>query len=121
VRYRRIDPDRFLEVLALRKQLVNGCNEDDGRISKRGRHGDMMHVLNQVGPGTRNIYLELLRRFCAWWVNMGRLDNDPIRLLRPVNTEVDVRHQRRALHGPASLGSAVRHRCPAPYGRRQAS
>ncbi|MEK6677630.1 MAG: site-specific integrase, partial [Planctomycetota bacterium] len=50
-----------------------------------------------LGARTRNTYLESIRAFCNWCLRTGRLESDPLVILRPVNAATDVRRQRRAL------------------------
>lgn len=53
--------------------------------------------LRKLGARTYNHYLQAFDEFCNWLVKMNRLTANPISSLDPLNTEVDIRHKRRAL------------------------
>ncbi len=46
---------------------------------------------------TSNRYLTAVKAFCRWLVDHGRLDRNPLTVLRGDNAKVDRRHDRRAL------------------------
>ncbi|QDU57513.1 Tyrosine recombinase XerD [Aeoliella mucimassa] len=51
----------------------------------------------KFGNRTYNHYVQAIDGFCNWLVDMGRLDRNPLVALERLNTQVDVRHKRRAL------------------------
>ncbi len=51
----------------------------------------------KFGHRTYNHYVQAIDGFCNWLVATGRLDRNPLIGLERLNTEVDVRHKRRAL------------------------
>ena len=51
----------------------------------------------KFGHRTYNHYVQAIDGFCNWLVATGRLDRNPLVGLERLNTEVDVRHKRRAL------------------------
>ena len=50
-----------------------------------------------VSVQTTNYYLSHLKSFCAWLVEDGRTDNNPVARLEAGNVELDRRHDRREL------------------------
>jgi integrase len=46
---------------------------------------------------TRNHYLQAMKEFCNWLVDSGRMQRNPVQSLKAVNTEVAIKHKRRAL------------------------
>ena len=52
---------------------------------------------DKIGNRTYNHYAQAIDNFCNWLVNMGRIDRNPVAGLERLNTQVDVRHKRRAL------------------------
>ena len=51
----------------------------------------------KFGHRTYNHYVQAVDGFCNWLVATGRLNRNPLIGLERLNTEVDVRHKRRAL------------------------
>lgn len=49
-----------------------------------------------IGRRTSNTYLESIRAFCNWCMKTARLDANPLVVLSALNTETDIRHERRA-------------------------
>jgi integrase len=56
-----------------------------------------LHQSEKFGHRTYNHYVQALHTFCNWLVASRRLPSNPITGLERLNTEVDVRHPRRAL------------------------
>ncbi|MCA9102376.1 MAG: tyrosine-type recombinase/integrase [Planctomycetales bacterium] len=56
-----------------------------------------MREKKKFGHRTFNHYIQALHTFCNWLVTSRRLPNNPIVGVERLNTDVDVRHQRRAL------------------------
>jgi site-specific recombinase XerD len=52
---------------------------------------------DNLGYRTYNHYLQSFVAFCRWLVARGRMASNPLVRLEPLNSEVDVRHPRRAL------------------------
>lgn len=52
---------------------------------------------DKFGNRTYNHYVQAIDGFCNWLVAMGRVDRNPVKSLERLNTQVDVRHKRRAL------------------------
>ena len=50
-----------------------------------------------LGAKTYNHYVQAIDSFCRWLVRSGRMAANPLVNLSRLNTEVDIRHQRRAL------------------------
>lgn len=57
--------------------------------------GDMLEA-DEIGRRTYNHYVQSMHSFCEWLVP-SRLTSNPIAGMKRLNTEVDIRHQRRAL------------------------
>ena len=49
-----------------------------------------------LSPRTSNQYLTALKTFCGWMVSSGQVTENPVRSLRKVNENTDLRRQRRA-------------------------
>src|SRR5581483_4892015 len=52
---------------------------------------------NKFGISTSNDYLVAVKAFCNWLVRDGRLVRNPLAYLQRLNTETDIRRERRAL------------------------
>ena len=52
---------------------------------------------DDLGHRTYNHYVQAIDGFCKWLVASGRADRNPLASLERLNTEVDIRHKRRAL------------------------
>jgi len=52
---------------------------------------------DDLGAKTYNHYVQALDSFCRWMVQAGRIAVNPLSNLSRLNTDVDIRHQRRAL------------------------
>nr|MBA3483697.1 hypothetical protein [Pirellulales bacterium] len=50
-----------------------------------------------LGNRTYNHYVQAFDEFCIWMVNSRRIQSNPLVGLGRLNTEVDIRHRRRAL------------------------
>ncbi len=50
-----------------------------------------------LSPQTSNAYLAAIKQFCRWMQANGRASELPLAHLKPLNTQVDRRHDRRAL------------------------
>jgi len=82
------------------RRIVDGCgfaaiNELDGEAVQ-----EFLRTLAEeedLGHRTYNHYLQAMDAFCNWCVRTGRMMHNPLSQLERRNTEVDVRHQRRAL------------------------
>ncbi len=66
-----------------------------------------MRTENNIGHRTYNHYLQACDTFLNWCVRTKRLLTNPLAGIERLNTEVDVRHQRRALT-PEEIGQLVR-------------
>ncbi len=51
----------------------------------------------EIGHRTYNHYLQAIESFCNWLVSTRKLVGNPLVGMRRLNTEVDIRHKRRAL------------------------
>jgi integrase len=56
-----------------------------------------LRAKNEIGHRTYNHYLQAIESFCKWCVATRRLLVSPVRGVERLNTQVDVRHPRRAL------------------------
>jgi integrase len=52
----------------------------------------------RLGNRTYNHYVQAIDEFCRWLVQKKRIASNPVLGLKRLNTEVDVRHRRRALN-----------------------
>ena len=57
----------------------------------------------RFGPSTYNMYVQAMGSFCKWCDNTKRLPSSPLKGIKRLNIEVDIRHKRRALT-PAEVG-----------------
>lgn len=71
---------------------INGITVDKVATSLRKIRKD-----DDLGHRTYNHYVQAIDGFCNWLVSSGRADRNPLVSLERLNTEVDVRHKRRAL------------------------
>ncbi len=84
-RIRRIVDECVLETLtAITKESVEGCLT-------------AMLEDEEIGHRTYNHYIQAIDSFCNWCVENGRVLTNPLNGLERLNTEVDLRHKRRAL------------------------
>jgi hypothetical protein len=56
-----------------------------------------LHEADKFGHRTYNHYIQALHTFCNWMVISRRLPSNPVIGIERLNTEVDIRHPRRAL------------------------
>ncbi len=80
--------------------IVDGCDfKTLGDIESEPVQGFLRRLRKEedLGHRTYNHYLQAMDAFCNWCVTTKRLIANPILGLERLNTEVDVRHVRRAL------------------------
>jgi len=82
---RIIDECAFTSLSEIKKESVEGC---------------LIEMLEdeEIGHRTYNHYIQAIDSFCNWCVENGRFVVNPLNGLERLNTEVDVRHKRRALN-----------------------
>ncbi len=54
-------------------------------------------AVKPLGARTSNYLLQATRQFCRWFIRTGRANEDPLRVIRPLNPALDERRERRAL------------------------
>ncbi len=82
------------------RRIVSGCEFSTlGSIDAEAvrRFVRSLQISESIGHKTFNHYLQAFDSFCNWAVTTTRLSSNPISGLVRLNTEVDVRHPRRAL------------------------
>ena len=82
------------------RRVIDGCGFSDLRSISQEKTRDFLRGLRDnedLGHKTYNHYLQAMDTFLNWCVRSNRLLSNPLKGLERLNTEVDVRHQRRAL------------------------
>lgn len=91
----------YVEQLMFRvRRVIDGCGFSDLRSISQEKTRDFLRGLRDnedLGHKTYNHYLQAMDTFLNWCVRSNRLLSNPLKGLERLNTEVDVRHQRRAL------------------------
>ncbi len=91
------------------RRIVTGCAlERLADVSKeRVEHflRELVHE-KEIGHKTSNHYAQAIESFCNWCVETQRLSHSPLKGTERRNTEVDVRHPRRALT-PDEVGRLI--------------
>src|SRR5262245_46204319 len=95
------------QVTVRAEKVIKGCkfttfaDVEATRVEKylreRREHKDDDGVPDGLNAGTSNMYLQAIREFLGWAVRSGLIAEDPLRVLRPMNPELDRRRERRAL------------------------
>lgn len=95
------------QVTVRAEKVIKGCrfasfaDIEATRVEKylrdRREHGDHYRTPNGVSAQTSNGYLQAIREFLGWAVRSGLIAEDPLRVLRPMNAQLDRRRERRAL------------------------
>jgi len=87
-------------VMSRVRKVVTGCNfvtvADINAEAVETFLRDFVAKKN-FGPRTYNHYLQAIQGFSKWLVKSGRATVNPLVSLEPLNSEVDIRHKRRAL------------------------
>jgi integrase len=91
----------YIEQLMFRvRRIIDGCDFSDLRSIAPEKTRDFLRGLRineNLGHKTYNHYLQAMDTFLNWCVRTGRMLSNPLKGLERLNTEVDIRHQRRAL------------------------
>ena len=86
--------------LARVRKIVDGCSIATLRDIQEERVQSFLDTIREeedLGHRTYNHYVQAFDGFCRWLVTSKRLAANPITGLVRLNTEVDIRHKRRAL------------------------
>jgi len=78
-------------------------------------HKDDDGVRDGFNVRTSNMYLQAIRQFLGWAVRSGLIAEDPLRVLRPMNPEIDRRRERRALTADELRALLVATKTAPPY------
>jgi integrase len=93
--------EKYVKLLMSRvRRIVGECNfQVAGDINGEAVGLKLRELSESRGFGHRtyNHYIQALQTFCNWLVTSRRLPNNPLVGLELLNTEVDIRHPRRAL------------------------
>lgn len=95
------DDPRYIKIAIARiKAVVAGCkfrNIADFLPSKATAWLRDQREAEEFGIATSNDYLTAMKAFCNWLVRDGRVIKNPLAHLQRLNTETDVRRERRVL------------------------
>jgi integrase len=93
--------EKYVKLVMSRvRRIVDECGfEVAGDINPESVATTLSEMMAEDGFGHRtyNYYAQALHTFCSWLVSSRRLPSNPVIGLERLNTDVDIRHPRRAL------------------------